>query len=327
MKLIADSCPNIKRLDLSVEQNLNSEVGSRMLVFIWFMWIYLGDKSLKIIAEATCLNVLHLQGCYLISDLGLEYLANGDLKHCLDTLYLGKCDRITDNGIIHLKKLVTLSSLSFNRCGGKITDYGIVALCELPNIKSLNLDHLFNITDISLLEIGRKCLNIMLICLQGCKRITGVGLRAFCGHQHLLVLNLISCYNISWEDVQSVVLTLPKLLIIRLSRSMKKPLPEAGLYDVFAKLKWYEIEASSPLIWFQFGEEDGTYEAVTWLHVNTLIIAMRGGCNAVQIVQTHHFASHLKRMAVVVRTEEQFYAFVKGAPEIIQERLNDNIPA
>lgn len=52
----------------------------------------------------------------------------------------------------------------------------------------------------------------------------------------------------------------------------------------------------------------------------------KGGGSTVQIVQRHHFASHLKRMAVVVRTEEQFFAFVKGAPETIQERLND-IPA
>lgn len=37
----------------------------------------------------------------------------------------------------------------------------------------------------------------------------------------------------------------------------------------------------------------------------------RGNGNAVQIVQRHHFASHLKRMAVVVRVEEQFFAFVK----------------
>ncbi|CAK9170149.1 unnamed protein product [Ilex paraguariensis] len=53
-------------------------------------------------------------------------------------------------------------------------------------------------------------------------------------------------------------------------------------------------------------------------------IAMKwGGGNAVQIVQRYHFASHLKRMSVVVRVEEQFFAFVKGAPETIQERLID----
>lgn len=30
-----------------------------------------------------------------------------------------------------------------------------------------------------------------------------------------------------------------------------------------------------------------------------------------QIVQRHHFASYLKRMAVVVRVQEEFLAFVK----------------
>ncbi|GJS50939.1 probable manganese-transporting ATPase PDR2 [Tanacetum coccineum] len=61
-------------------------------------------------------------------------------------------------------------------------------------------------------------------------------------------------------------------------------------------------------------------------NISSVHVRAWGGCNAVQIVQRHHFASHLKRMAVVVRTEEQFYAFVKGATETIQERLND-IPA
>ncbi|XP_073306723.1 probable manganese-transporting ATPase PDR2 [Primulina huaijiensis] len=49
----------------------------------------------------------------------------------------------------------------------------------------------------------------------------------------------------------------------------------------------------------------------------------KGGGNTVQIVQRHHFASYLKRMAVVVRVQEQFVSFVKGAPETIQERLVD----
>ncbi|XP_059631979.1 probable manganese-transporting ATPase PDR2 [Cornus florida] len=52
----------------------------------------------------------------------------------------------------------------------------------------------------------------------------------------------------------------------------------------------------------------------------------KGAGNAVQIVQRHHFASHLKRMAVVVRVQEQFFCFVKGAPETIQDRLTD-LPA
>ncbi|MBA0699301.1 hypothetical protein Goari_000949, partial [Gossypium aridum] len=55
-------------------------------------------------------------------------------------------------------------------------------------------------------------------------------------------------------------------------------------------------------------------------------IPKKGSGNPVQIVQRHHFASHLKRMAVVVRVQEDFFAFVKGAPETIQGRLIDLPP-
>ena len=37
----------------------------------------------------------------------------------------------------------------------------------------------------------------------------------------------------------------------------------------------------------------------------------RGNGHPVQIVHRYHFASHLKRMAVVVRIQEEFFAFVK----------------
>jgi len=37
----------------------------------------------------------------------------------------------------------------------------------------------------------------------------------------------------------------------------------------------------------------------------------RGSGHPVQIVQRYHFASHLKRMAVIVRIQEEFFAFVK----------------
>lgn len=41
------------------------------------------------------------------------------------------------------------------------------------------------------------------------------------------------------------------------------------------------------------------------------LLEFRSGSHAVQIVKRHHFASHLKRMAVVVHVQEQFLAFVK----------------
>ncbi|KAJ1440440.1 P-type ATPase [Sesbania bispinosa] len=56
-------------------------------------------------------------------------------------------------------------------------------------------------------------------------------------------------------------------------------------------------------------------------------VPKKGNAHPVQIVQRYHFSSHLKRMTVVVRIEEEFFAFVKGAPEIIQERLTDIPPS
>nr|GEW67719.1 probable manganese-transporting ATPase PDR2 [Tanacetum cinerariifolium] len=74
------------------------------------------------------------------------------------------------------------------------------------------------------------------------------------------------------------------------------------------------------------GHTGARHENTTSVVILAFSCCVSGGCNAVRIVKRHRFASHLKRISVVVRTEEQFYAFVKGAPETIQERLND-IPA
>ncbi|PWA76337.1 Leucine-rich repeat, cysteine-containing subtype [Artemisia annua] len=232
MKLIAESCPNIKILNLFHPPGPRHEVGK----------LEFDDVGLCAIAEAcnhlVYVNLggrLHFKDIgigSLISDLGLEYLADGDLKHCLEKLYLNNCDRITDNGIVHLKKLVSLRTLDLSRCGANITDHGVVALCELPNLEILYLDFLTNITDISLLEIGRKCLEVSMLSLEGCNRITSVGLRAFSGHPRLARLFLFSCYKFSWEDIQTNVLTCPNMLYLGLSRRIKKLTPKAYYEDI-----------------------------------------------------------------------------------------------
>lgn len=74
--------------------------------------------------------------------------------------------------------------------------------------------------------------------------------------------------------------------------------------------------------------EKAALKGIDWTYKSDeKAIPKRGGGSAVQIVQRHHFASHLKRMAVVVRIEEEFFAFVKGAPETIQDRLTELPPA
>ncbi|XP_014490216.1 probable manganese-transporting ATPase PDR2 isoform X1 [Vigna radiata var. radiata] len=56
-------------------------------------------------------------------------------------------------------------------------------------------------------------------------------------------------------------------------------------------------------------------------------VPKRGNGHPVQIVHRYHFSSHLKRMAVVVRIQDEFFSFVKGAPEVIQDRLIEIPPS
>ncbi|GJW40647.1 leucine-rich repeat, cysteine-containing subtype protein [Tanacetum coccineum] len=162
------------------------------------------DESLKAIGEATCLKSVDLQGCYLITDLGLEYLANGDLKNCLKYLYLAECVRISDAGIIYLKQMVNLIYLDLSKCGDSITDFGISAIAKIQNIKTLRLCWLINVSDTSMFEIASNCLKLNTVDLAGCETITSEGLHALAYLPKLSNLHLHSCHNISWEDVTSV---------------------------------------------------------------------------------------------------------------------------
>ncbi|OVA12160.1 Cation-transporting P-type ATPase [Macleaya cordata] len=70
--------------------------------------------------------------------------------------------------------------------------------------------------------------------------------------------------------------------------------------------------------------EKAALKGIDWIYTSDeKAMPKKGGGDAVQIVHRHHFASYLKRMSVVVRIHEDFFAFVKGAPETIQDRLID----
>ncbi|KAI3696481.1 hypothetical protein L1987_79498 [Smallanthus sonchifolius] len=190
------------------------------------------DESLKAIGESGIRN-LNLEGCYLITDLGLKYLASGNLKNSLQHLILTECDRISDHGVIHLKQMVHLIELNLSKCGVYVTDpVMLTLLSQLPNIEILDLSWLINVTDISLLAIGSKCFNLKEIYLSGCEAITAEGLLAFSGHEVLKRLVLFSCYNFSWEDVETVALTCIRLEYLGLMKRIKTPMPETSIdYD------------------------------------------------------------------------------------------------
>ncbi|GJZ07881.1 leucine-rich repeat, cysteine-containing subtype protein [Tanacetum coccineum] len=253
MKLLAQSCVKLTRLDLGRKKKLDCEADSAPSVFdfdddglciVGSACIHLDDvnlkgrsrvgdvgvgsfvrsfknlkflslkrcvnvtdESLKTIGEANCLKSLTLDGCFLITDLGLEFLANGgNVKNCLRHLSLSKCTPV----------------------GRMSHDYGVVAIAisQLPSIRSLQLSWLINVTDISLFQIARNCIKLNAIYLAGCKAITSRGLHAFAHHSTLESIDLSSCPNISWNDVERVAPTWMMIENLELSETIKTQMPE-----------------------------------------------------------------------------------------------------
>ncbi|GJZ44223.1 leucine-rich repeat, cysteine-containing subtype protein [Tanacetum coccineum] len=154
--------------------------------------------------------------------MGLKYLASGKLKN-LKRIALAGCDRISDDGMLHLKQMAELGDLDLSKCGVNVTDTGILSVSEISNIRKLDLSWLINVTDTSLFNIASKCSKLEVIKISGCEAITGEGLRAFAHHPLLKTFDIFSCYNITWEDVVSVASTCMRLKCIRLSTRMRSP--------------------------------------------------------------------------------------------------------
>lgn len=124
--------------------------------------------------------------------------------------------------------MVGLEFLDLSKCAENVTDSGVVAISQLPSTRSLQLSWLINVTDISLFQIGIKCLKLNAIYLAGCKAITRRGLRAFSYHRTLESLDLSSCPNISWNDVERVAPSLMMVENLELSESIKTQMPEGA---------------------------------------------------------------------------------------------------
>ncbi|PWA88274.1 Leucine-rich repeat, cysteine-containing subtype [Artemisia annua] len=125
MKLVARSCPKLRRLILKLEQDLdiqeNSERGefdfdNDGLCALPNACIHLREVNLSRRSHIGDTGVVPL-GSSLITDLGLEYLANGVVINCFDCLA---------------------------QCGVNVTNSGILALSKFPNIEFLDLSWLIN---------------------------------------------------------------------------------------------------------------------------------------------------------------------------------------
>ncbi|CAN0907205.1 F-box/LRR-repeat protein 4 [Linum grandiflorum] len=79
---------------------------ARSLTILDFGWCSLiDDRSVEVISGLSSLQVLNLEGCSLITDLGLGYLASGSSSTTLKKLVVAECDRITDHGVYLLHRI------------------------------------------------------------------------------------------------------------------------------------------------------------------------------------------------------------------------------
>ncbi|KAJ8751177.1 hypothetical protein K2173_016358 [Erythroxylum novogranatense] len=165
----------------------------------------IGDQSLEAIGGLHFIRVLNLEGCSLITDRGLGFLANGSSSRSLKKLILADCDRVTDFGVSLLQGMCCLEELNLAECGPKVTDNGGMVVASIPSLKRLNLSWLINVSDITLVAIAENCEELVALVLTGCEMITGAGVRAFANHERLESLVLASCYSICGDDVEMVL--------------------------------------------------------------------------------------------------------------------------
>ncbi|CAL5355455.1 unnamed protein product [Camellia sinensis] len=198
------------------------------------------DEALQAIGSATSLRVLNLQGCWLITDRGLASLASGSLSRTLKKLVIAECDRITDDGLLHLREFHCLEELNLGECGPKVTDTGGVVIAGIQTLKRLNFSWLINLSDATLVALAQNCLNLEAVDLTGCESITGYGIRAFVNHEALKELVLVSCLHFSGEDLEEMVLGCQTLRYIRLDKRRRMWIPNEIQEIISNSLCWLD---------------------------------------------------------------------------------------
>ncbi|KAK6161871.1 hypothetical protein DH2020_001712 [Rehmannia glutinosa] len=167
IQFLANTCPRIQVLNLNYKEtwDLRCEiVGEDDFDDEGLCDIARGrvsDEALESIGGLKYLEVLNLQGCWLITDMGLAFLAKGYLCNTLRILNIAECDQITDCGLIYLMEMACLEELNLEACRLSVTDIGIeMAVATFSTLKKLNLSWLFNVSDVAMAALARGCLNL-----------------------------------------------------------------------------------------------------------------------------------------------------------------------
>eukprot|EP00698_Gefionella_okellyi_P000931 TRINITY_DN1080_c0_g1_i1.p1 TRINITY_DN1080_c0_g1~~TRINITY_DN1080_c0_g1_i1.p1 ORF type:complete len:451 (+),score=79.36 TRINITY_DN1080_c0_g1_i1:1236-2588(+) len=143
------------------------------------------------------MHVMGVEPVSSITDVGLQYLANG--CPALQVLSLHRCDDITDAGVISLARSCPhLNTLAIDWCGYHVTDVAIEALAQsCKHLEALNLAHLSALTDRSLLALAAGCPHLSIVIVTECNQMSDHGVCALA----------TSCPNLVEVNVSGTQLT------------------------------------------------------------------------------------------------------------------------
>lgn len=172
---------------------------------------HLNDSGVSLICNNVNLEELVLSYCKKITNKCFEYIKN---LTALQTLNVDRCKNISDDGIILIKKIITLSLV-----GCKITDVAITHLSKIPELENLNIYGNSHITHLPISQLKtlkyldasicplsdesiRDMINLEKLFLSSCLSITYYGLFNM---KHLIHLDLSWCNKISSEGLIQIL--------------------------------------------------------------------------------------------------------------------------
>ncbi|XP_051950955.1 F-box/LRR-repeat protein 17-like [Xyrauchen texanus] len=119
----------------------------------------LTDHALKLLGEhCKELKDVHFGQCYSISDDGLVALAQGCTK--LQRIYMQENKLVTDTSVqAFAENCPELQFVGFMGCS--VTSQGVIHLTRLQHLSSLDLRHISELNNETVMEVVRKCRNLM----------------------------------------------------------------------------------------------------------------------------------------------------------------------
>ncbi|KAL6203574.1 hypothetical protein ACLB2K_027274 [Fragaria x ananassa] len=170
----------------------------------------ISDEALRAIGCLSSITLLKLVLCD-ITDVGLGFLANGSASKTIKELVLATYHGVTGTGVELLCRMCSLERLDLSCYGELVTDIGGVAISTIQTLKELRLKSLMSVSDTTMVPLAQNCLNLEVLELQECVRVTGAGIRTFSGHKGLRRLGLLGLINFSQVDVEIIALGCPLL--------------------------------------------------------------------------------------------------------------------